>query len=114
MLVFRSLTSSMLDYVRGEFPLEFYAHPKAQFEFGCSRKHVLTEGLYPCEATWANPRGMPLVHEDMGSTEIRACFIHADILPKIETFIAIIRKADEENRVRWGKDDSGRSKGYGL
>ena len=89
-----SFTSTWLAFAKEELVIP----PDAQFIFGCSRHHVLGNGI-PMEATWANPKGQPSKHgEDITKEDLDPV-----IFLKWCVFRELVSTADKEGRVKWGK-----------
>lgn len=92
-----SSTSAILGFLRGHLTEEDLK--EAKLLFSCSPLHVLTPGLVPMEATWANVEKSH-VYGNNGS-EIPIDNVDEALQSKVRRFIELIHQADDENRVRW-------------
>lgn len=92
-----SMTSTLLALIDGKITLD--ALQNAKFYFGCSKEHVLSDGLVPHEATWKN-RNRKVGYPSDG-TERTITDVDEDKREMVLVFIKLITEADTNNMVQW-------------
>lgn len=73
---------------------------EADFYFSCKKEHVLTEGLIPYEATWANKQLPTFTNPAKGTSSVLE-MVDEPHRQLVADLIALLKQADAEGRIFW-------------